>query len=122
MVALGMANSRMKDFYDVWMMSRELQFDGRTLARAIQATFRRRRSELPYTAPTAFAEEFAGNPDKGVQWNAFLSRNRLDADGMGLVHVIQEIRVFLMPPMLAAANAQEFEQAWPMGGPWVADR
>jgi predicted nucleotidyltransferase component of viral defense system len=122
MVALGMANSRMKDFYDVWMMSRELQFDGRTLARAIQATFRRRRSELPYTAPTAFAEEFAGNPDKGVQWNAFLSRNRLDANGMGLVHVIQEIRVFLMPPMLAAANAQEFEQAWPMGGPWVADR
>jgi predicted nucleotidyltransferase component of viral defense system len=122
MIALGMANSRMKDFYDIWMMSRELQFDGRTLARAIQATFRRRRSELPYTAPTAFAEEFAGNPDKGVQWNAFLSRNRLDANGMGLVHVIQEIRVFLMPPMLAAANAQEFEQAWPMGGPWVADR
>jgi predicted nucleotidyltransferase component of viral defense system len=122
MIALGMANSRMKDFYDVWMMSRELQFDGRTLARAIQATFRRRRSELPHTAPTAFTEEFAGNPDKGVQWNAFLSRNRLDAGGMGLMHVIQEIRLFLMPPMLAAANGQEFEQVWPVGGPWVADR
>jgi predicted nucleotidyltransferase component of viral defense system len=88
MVALGMANSRMKDFYDVWMMSRELQFDGRTLARAIEATFRRRRSELPHTAPTAFTEEFAGNPDKNTQWNAFLSRNRLDAGGIGLMQVI----------------------------------
>lgn len=122
MIALGMANSRMKDFYDVWMMSRELQFDGRTLARAIHATFRRRRSELPHTAPTAFTEEFAGDPDKGVQWNAFLSRNRLDAGGMGLMHVIQEIRLFLMPPMLAAGSGQEFEQVWPVGGPWVADR
>lgn len=122
MVALGMANSRMKDFYDVWMMSRELQFDGRTLARAIQATFGRRRSELPHTAPTAFTEEFAGNPDKGTQWNAFLSRNRLDVGGIGLMQVIGEIRLFLMPPMLAAANGQEFEQVWPVGGPWVADR
>lgn len=122
MVTLGMANGRMKDFYDAWMMSRELQFDGPTLARAIEVTFRHRRSELPHTAPTAFTEEFAGTPDKGVQWNAFLSRNRLDAGGMGLMHVIQEIRVFLMPPMLAAANAQKFEQAWPAGGPWIAKR
>ena len=59
---------------------------------------------------------------KSVQWNAFLSRNRIDSGDIGLVHVIQEIRVFLMPTMLAAANAQDFEQAWPMGGPWAADR
>ena len=50
------------------------------------------------------------------------SGNRLDAGGMGLMHVIQEIRLFLVPPMLAAANAQEFEQAWPVGGPWIATR
>jgi predicted nucleotidyltransferase component of viral defense system len=121
MVTLGMANSRMKDFYDVWMMSRELQFDGQTLARALQATFRRRRSELPHIAPTAFTEEFAGNPDKGTQWNAFLSRNRLDVGGMGLMQVIQEIRRFLMPPVIAAAGGQEFEQMWPVGGPWAAN-
>jgi predicted nucleotidyltransferase component of viral defense system len=122
MVTLGMANSRMKDFYDVWMMSRELQFDGRTLSRAIQATFRRRRSELPHTAPTAFTEEFAANPDKGTQWNAFLSRNRLDAGDMSLMQVTRQILLFLMPPMIAAADGQEFEQTWPVGGPWVAKR
>jgi predicted nucleotidyltransferase component of viral defense system len=120
MVVLGMANSRMKDFYDVWMMSRELYFDGWTLARAIQATFQRRRSELPHAAPTAFTEEFAGNPDKGAQWNAFLSRNRLDVGGLGLSQIVRQIRLFLMPPMIAAANGQEFEETWPAGGPWVA--
>jgi hypothetical protein len=121
MVTLGMANSRMKAFYDVWMMSRELQFDGQTLVRAIRATFQRRRSEVPHIAPTAFTEEFAGNPDKGTQWYAFLSRNRLDVDGMALMQVIQEIRLFLMPPMIAAAGGQEFEQTWPVEGPWVAN-
>jgi predicted nucleotidyltransferase component of viral defense system len=122
MVMLGMANSRLKDFYDVWMMSRELQFDGQTLARAIHATFQRRGRELPHTAPMAFTEEFAGDDDKGRQWNAFLSRNRLDVGGMVLTQVIWQIRQFLMPPMIAAASQQEYEEMWPAGGPWVAKR
>ena len=122
MVVLGMANSRMKDFYDVWMMSRELRFNGRPLARAIQATFQRRRSELPQAAPTALTEEFARNPDKGRQWRAFLSRNRLDAGGMDLAQIIQEIRLFLMKPLGAAADGQAFEETWSAGGPWVAER
>jgi predicted nucleotidyltransferase component of viral defense system len=119
MVVLGMANSRMKDFYDVFTMSRELRFDGQTLARAIQATFERRRTELSHTAPTAFTEEFAGNPDKGTQWKAFLSRNQLDAGDTGLGPIIRQIRLFLMPPMVAAVSRQEFEETWPAGGPWV---
>jgi predicted nucleotidyltransferase component of viral defense system len=122
MVVLGMVNTRMKDFYDVWMMSRELQFDGRTLTQAIQATFQRRRSELPHTSPTAFTDEFAGNYDKGRQWNAFLSRNRLDVGDMVLTQIIRQIHLFLMPPILAAANKQEFEEMWPARGPWVAKR
>jgi predicted nucleotidyltransferase component of viral defense system len=122
MVVLGMVNSRMKDFYDVWMISRELQFDGRTLARAIQATFQRRRTELPRTVPIAFTEEFAGNPDKSRQWIAFLSRNRLDVGGLDLTQIIRQIRLFLMPPIIAAANGQDFEETWPAGGPWVATR
>ena len=94
----------------------------RQRARAIQATFRRRSSPLPHTTPVAFTEEFAGSPDKGTQWNAFLSRNRLDAGGMDLVQIIQETRLFSMPPMLAAASGQEFEETWPAGGPWVTER
>jgi predicted nucleotidyltransferase component of viral defense system len=122
MVVLGMANGRMKDFYDVWMMSRELQFDGRTLAQAIRATFRHHAIELPRTAPTAFTEEFAQDPGKGRQWSAFLSRNRLDVGGLTLSQIVLQIRQFLMPPVLAAANGQELEATWPAGGPWVAER
>jgi predicted nucleotidyltransferase component of viral defense system len=122
MVTLGMANSRMKDFYDVWMISRELQFSGRTLARAIQATFQRRRSEVTRTVPTALTEEFAEDPAKSTQWNAFLLRNRLDVGGMDLVQIIQGIRPFLIKPMAAAAEGQELEETWPAGGPWTAER
>ena len=122
MVTLGMANSRMKDFYDVWMMSRELEFDGVTLGRAIRATFQRRRTELRHTVPTAFTDEFAQDPDKGRQWNAFLSRNRLDAGGLGLAQAIHQIRVFLASPMIAAATGQELAETWPAVGPWAAMR
>ena len=122
MVTLGMANSRMKDFYDVWMMSRELEFDGVTLGRAIRATFQRRRTELRHTVPTAFTDEFAQDPDKGRQWNAFLSRNRLDAGGLGLAQIIQQVRVFLASPMIAAATGQEFAETWPARGRWAAMR
>jgi predicted nucleotidyltransferase component of viral defense system len=119
MIVLGRANSRMKDFYDVWMMSRELQFDGRTLGRAIRATFLCRDTPFPQSVPTALTEEFAMDQDKGKQWGAFMSRSRLDAGGLTLTQIISHIRLFLMPPLLAAAGGQEFEEAWPPGGPWA---
>ena len=120
MAVLGIANSRMKDFYDVWMMSREFPFDGRMLARAIGATFRHHAVELPRTSPTAFTEAFAQDPIKLRQWGAFLSRNRLDAGGLSFSQVVAEIRLFLMPVILAAANGQELDADWPEAGPWVA--
>lgn len=122
MVALGMANSRMKDFYDLWVMSRELGFDGQMLARAMQATFQRRHTVFPRAIPIALTEEFAGNPDKGTQWKAFLSRNRLDAGDRDLVQIVREIQLFVMPPMSAAAHGYEFKAMWPVGGPWLVEK
>ena len=75
MVLRGEANSRMKDFYDVWFMSSRFEFDGETLVKAIRTTFDRRKTKLPETVPAAFAEEFATT--KTLQWNAFVRRNRL---------------------------------------------
>ena len=59
MVALGIANSRMKDFYDLWVLARTFEFDGPTLSRAIQATFRRRKTDVPATPPLALTAAFA---------------------------------------------------------------
>ena len=64
----------------------------------------------------------ARGEDFNLTWSAFLSRNRLDAGGLTLSQIVLQIRQFLMPPVLAAANGQELEATWPAGGPWGAER
>lgn len=118
MVVLGIANSRMKDFYDVWTMAQRFSFDGSCLAAAIRATFERRRTDVPANEPAALSVAFSGSPDKPVQWKAFASRNRLDAQAIELSNVIEDLRGFLLPPLAAAGNQGQFKAAWAAGGPW----
>jgi hypothetical protein len=80
MVQLGLANSRMKDFYDLVVLSRLFEFDGRLLARAIRATFERRKTPLPLGLPTALTSEFADDPVKNTQWTAFVRSVRPSGD------------------------------------------
>ena len=120
MVALGIVNSRMKDFYDLWMISREFTFDGELLAQAIASTFRHRRAELPQTAPVALTAQFAQQPNKGRQWSAFLSRSGLATSNAELAHVIDDLGRFLMPVLSALAREEDFDVRWPAGGPWVS--
>ena len=76
MVKLGIANSRMKDFYDLETLSRTLDFDGKTLREAIGKTFERRGTELPSSGtPVAFTSEFYDDANKKKQWAAFCTRN-----------------------------------------------
>ena len=120
MVVLGFINSRMKDFYDVWLMSKEFSFEGRLLAQAIQATFERRQTELPQTPPVALTPDFGQDTDKQKQWRAFLKRNRLNVGQIEFAGVIPELHDFLMPPVAALVNQLEFDQTWTAGGPWRA--
>jgi predicted nucleotidyltransferase component of viral defense system len=119
MVALGILNSRMRDFFDVWWMSRMFEFDGPVLSRAIQATFERRRTSIPQAAPVALTDQFALEPDKVTQWRAFLNRNRLDVGAAEFSDIIHRLCRFLMPPLSALANHLEWDRRWPAGGPWV---
>jgi predicted nucleotidyltransferase component of viral defense system len=73
MVMLGRANSRMKDFYDIWVLSRHFDFKGDRLPRAIAATFARRKTEIPAELPDALTSAFAADPAKIQQWNAFVA-------------------------------------------------
>lgn len=118
MVTLGMLNSRMKDFFDLWIMARRLAFDGQILAEAIAATFTRRGIAVPMEAPTALTDAFVEEPIKRAQWGAFVRKNRLDAEAGDLPTVIAELRDFLLPVSLAAAAGSPFSQHWPAGGPW----
>jgi len=119
MVALGIVNSRMKDFYDLLVMAREFAFDGGMLARAIAATFGRRRTRIPSEVPIALSEEFARDPDKVTQWNAFLRRSRLEVPVPDLGDVLKILGGFAMPALRAAAEGNVFDRTWDAGGPWL---
>jgi hypothetical protein len=115
--ALGIANSRMKDFFDLWILSRHTEFDGDTLRRAIRATFDRRTTVWPPGVPVGLTDDFARDAQKQTQWRAFLGKNMLEA--LELEVLTAALRDFLRPP-IAAANADiHFPGLWPDGGPWT---
>jgi len=118
MVKLGLANSRMKDFYDLWVLSREFEFESAVLTRAIAATFRRRKTGLPSGTPTALTAAFSGDPLKQQQWAAFLRRSRLKLPAGNLEQVVEAIRGFLSEPLLAATRRDASKAHWQKGGPW----
>lgn len=122
MVTLDIANSRMKDFYDIWTLARRKDFQGQPLSQAIAATFERRKTPMPTDAPTGLTKAFADDRAKQTQWNAFLRKGRLSEIGTSLEHVVSFIRDFLLPPTIAAATGKPFAMRWPAGGPWQASQ
>lgn len=78
-VVLGLANTRMKDYFDLWFLARHAMIDRATLAQAIQATFERRKTPVPKIVPLGLSLRFATDPVKLQQWKAFLSKNKLSA-------------------------------------------
>ena len=74
---LGMANTRMKDYFDLWVLLTEGALEAAELRRAVDATFARRRLLVPSTVPSGLSDAFALDPAKQGQWAAFLQRNRL---------------------------------------------
>lgn len=118
MVRLGMANSRMKDFYDIWVMARSFDFDGAVLKTAIERTFERRRTTVPAEAPLALTAEFFADPAKQMHWRGFLRRNGLPAGDTTLEAVAVVIRNFVMPLCAAIRAGSDLMLRWPAGGPW----
>lgn len=118
MVSLGMLNSRMKDFYDLWIMSTRLSFGSPALVDAIRATFNRRHTPLPDEMPIALSELFYSNKDKVTQWNAFVRRIGTDGNAPSLSEIIRSLSLFLGPPLQAASTQNSFDQTWSPGGPW----
>jgi len=118
MVELGLGNSRMKDFYDLWFLSTEYSFDGKVLANAVRATFDRRQTALPHAEPVGLSDEFATDAVKLTQWTAFLRRARLRKEAPPLGQLVMALRAFLMPVVGAGAEPSAFGMTWRPGGPW----
>ena len=102
MLLLGRANTRMKDFYDIWLLSQAFAFDDDRLAGAIAATFERRHTAIPAERPDALTASFAIDPTKIAQWNAI--KRDLGVDGGTLAVTIEAIAEFLMSRTRRAAG------------------
>jgi hypothetical protein len=117
MVKLGILNSRMKDFFDIWVMSRQFDFNGVTLAEAILKTFSTRGTKIP-AKPLALADAFAKDTSKAAQWRGFLRRNRLSEAPKDLMEVIISIAAFLKPIAEQLEAGRVFKATWKAPGPW----
>jgi predicted nucleotidyltransferase component of viral defense system len=120
MVSLGMANSRMKDFYDLFTLAQNFPFDGTVLVRAVQNTFERRATPLPDAAPIALTVEFSTDAAKTSQWRNFLKRVSSHTAGPDLATVIDHLSRFLLPVLTAAKTRDEFQKSWVAGKSWRA--
>lgn len=103
--SLGMANSRMKDYFDLRALAREGAVDPDTLAEAIAATFASRGTVLSAGLPLGLEDEFARDKLKQSQWNAFIAKNRLEAPALEIV--VREVRSFVEAPLNKASRLRE---------------
>ena len=95
LTSLGMLNSRMKDYFDLWVLAKYSKFDPQILSRAVAATFKRRQTSIPDDVPIGLSDEFANDLQKDKQWHAFLRKNAIDSKPLS--EVIADLREFLMP-------------------------
>ncbi|MBT8373177.1 MAG: nucleotidyl transferase AbiEii/AbiGii toxin family protein [Deltaproteobacteria bacterium] len=119
MVLLGIAISRMKDYFDIWMLSRNFTIEGAVLREAIQQTFTKRQTALPITEPIGLSDEFASNESKRYQWQGFVRRLQKQNSLPDLTEVVAAIRDFLMPILTAIANVVPSpESTWSSAQGW----
>ncbi len=118
MIRLGIANSRMKDFFDLYVLARDFAFDGTTLVQAIKATFERRKTVIPIEPPLALTDEFGRDEVKSVQWNAFIRKSSLEDGVPEFLELLSHLREFLLLPMRVASGDAPISESWARGGPW----
>jgi predicted nucleotidyltransferase component of viral defense system len=116
LVFLGSVNSRMKDFYDLWILAEQFEFDGRKLQEAIIKTFQRRTTALPRDIPVGLRESFA--TENQAQWQAFIQRTHPETAPESFFDVSRVLNSILAPLLRTSAIGEIFEGIWKPGGPW----
>ena len=116
LVFLGAVNSRMKDYYDLWVLAEKFEFDGQKLQNAIVNTFRQRKSEIPVEIPIGLRDDFA--VENQPQWQAFQQRTQMETGQKSLKNVVQTLNQFLLPPIRTSSIGSGFKAIWKPGGPW----
>ena len=116
MVTLGVNNSRIKDFYDIWLLSRMAEHDYQTLASAVRNTFERFRIPMPSSPPVAWKSEFGTSPVKRAQWAGFLHKNPMLDAPTNFNEVVACVAQFLTPVFFPADS---MPARWVPGQGWI---
>ena len=119
MVALGIRNSRMKDFFDVHYLAAHFDFDGATLAEAIRRTFAKRKTPIPSGTPIGLTAEFWNDSARTTQLGAFGKRSRLPASEVDPARIVPLLVQFVIPVFMSLKNEGTFPGLWKPGGPWI---
>jgi predicted nucleotidyltransferase component of viral defense system len=114
----GLANSRLKDYYDLWMLAETFEFDGELLVRAVSATFRRRGRSLPPLIPDGLTTSFFLDEDRPRLWRAFLDRTGITGAPQAFPEIGVALRAFLTPVFDAATGRQALIKRW-RDGAWL---
>lgn len=117
MVYLGKLNSRMKDFYDIWLLARQFEFEGQTLATAVLATFSNRGTAIDPN-PVALTPTFTESPTTRTQWAAFRQKGGLLNAPEKMADVVAFLSGFLLPVARACESSASFQAHWRPPGPW----
>jgi hypothetical protein len=96
LVQLRMLNTRMKDYFDLWLLTRQPELSREVLVEAIKRTFANRGMELDLD-PIGLSSAFGNDPAKQMQWSAFVMRSRLTEAPAKLSEVVEELRLFFAP-------------------------
>lgn len=120
MVSRGVANSRMKDFFDIYGLAETRKFEGDTMRAALAATFARRGTAIPAERPLALTREFGADPQKVVQWTAFVRRTRRP-ELNDLSAIVGTLDRFLWPALQAARRNVPWRRTWTSRGGWSAE-
>lgn len=115
---LGLQNTRLKDYFDLWFLARHFDFDGEVLAAAIAATFKRRAAVFPASLPRGLSEEFWGASQKTTEWKAFWRKAGPGGEAPSLEETVRSIAEFVDLPLQEAAQSAGWEARWQAGGPW----
>jgi hypothetical protein len=116
-VSGGEINTRLKDFYDLWLLSRHFRFDGEVLSRAVRSVFRDRDTAIS-GRPIGLTARFGSDQVRQVQWAAFVRKRLLEGAPRDLAEVVDVVAAFLGPLVEALGERGFLEGVWLPGGPW----
>ena len=117
MIRHGDLNSRMKDYYDIWLLSQTFEFESQALQKAIETTFKNRDTDLPIERPESLSMGFASASN--ARWKNFLEKMNIPTTkGADFANVIERVWKFIEYPLQASVSHKPSPRTWTPQKSW----